>query len=300
MKKFIMTFCLLTIPFVFAGCSTAATDASAPQKQEETVNTDAENTQKEKTTKSDTVSIIGSTTIQPVAQSIADEFQKTNHDVNIEIQGVGSSAGVKAVIDETADIGASSRELKEEEKSAGLTEHVLAYDGIAVVVNEANTVEDLDLETINKIFSGEITNWTEAGGNDSEIIVISRESGSGTRDAFEEMVKLQKEIDGKKVSSLKQNALIAEGNGAVKASVASKENSIAYLSLGYVDDTTKPIRVAGIEPTTETIKAGEYPISRPLILLTKGEVSPAVQSYLDFCMSEDGQEIVAQNYISVK
>lgn len=299
MKKWILALCLCILPFAFTGCSSGNTDGST-QQPENVAGQQEQEEQTDENRKQETISIIGSTTIQPVVQSIADQFQKENTNINIEIQGVGSSAGIKAAMDGTAEIGASSRELKEEEKASGLTEHILAYDGIAVVVNQANTVESLDMETVNKIFSGEIVNWSEVGGSDNEIIVISRESGSGTRDAFEEMAKLQKEINGKKVSSLKREALIAEGNGAVKASVASKENSIAYLSLGYVDDTMKTIQIDHVKPTVETVKSGEYPISRPLILLTKEEPSSGVQSFLDYCMGEKGQEVVSENYIPIQ
>lgn len=246
------------------------------------------------------VSIVGSTTVQPVAQSIADEFQLENAGIAVEIQGVGSSAGIKAVIDGTADIGASSRELKEEEIASGVTQHVLAYDCIAVVINPANPVADLDTETVKKIFAGEITNWSEVGGNDSDIIVISRESGSGTRDAFEEIIDLTMDMDGQSVTALREDALISEGNGAVKANLASKENAIAYLSLGYVDDTVKPVGIGGVTPSVEATKSGEYKLSRPLLLLTSGEVSEAAQRFLDYCLGDEGQKIVSETYISSK
>lgn len=246
------------------------------------------------------VSIVGSTTVQPVAQSIADEFQLENTGIAVEIQGVGSSAGIKAVIDGTADIGASSRELKEEEIASGVTQHVLAYDCIAVVVNPANPVADLDTEAVKKIFAGEITNWNEVGGNDSDIIVISRESGSGTRDAFEEIIDLTMDMDGQSVTALREDALISEGNGAVKANLASKENAIAYISLGYVDDTVKPVSIGGVTPSVETTKSGEYKLSRPLLLLTSGEVSEAAQRFLDYCLGDAGQKIVSETYISSK
>lgn len=251
-------------------------------------------------TETGSVSIVGSTTVQPVAQSIADEFQLENAGIAVEIQGVGSSAGIKAVIDGTADIGALSRELKEEEIASGVTRHVLAYDCIAVVVNPANPVADLDTETVKRIFAGEITNWSEVGGNDSDIIVISRESGSGTRDAFEEIIDLTMDMDGQSVTALREDALISEGNGSVKANLASKENAIAYLSLGYVDDTVKPVSIGGVTPSVEATKSGEYKISRPLLLLTSGEVSEAAQNFLDYCLGDAGQKIVSETYISSK
>ncbi len=292
MKKLIAGLCILAMAFSMTACSgSSTTDENAGNG----TTTETEGT--EGTT--GTVSVVGSTTVQPVAQSIADEFASVEPGISVEVQGVGSSAGIKAAIDGTADIGASSRELKEEEKSTGITEHVLAYDGIAVVVNKENPVKDLDSETVKKIFEGEITNWSEVGGNDEDIIVISRESGSGTRDAFEEMMELTEEVDGATVPTLREDALICEGNGSVKASVASKTNAIAYLSLGYVDDTMNTVSIDGVVPSVETVKSGEYKISRPLLLVTKGEISEAAQKYLDYCLDE-GQTIVSESYISIK
>lgn len=292
MKKLIAGLCILAMAFSMTACSgSSTTDENAGNG----TTTEAEGT--EGTT--GTVSVVGSTTVQPVAQSIADEFASVEPGISVEVQGVGSSAGIKAAIDGTADIGASSRELKEEEKSTGITEHVLAYDGIAVVVNKENPVKDLDSETVKKIFEGEITNWSEVGGNDEDIIVISRESGSGTRDAFEEMMELTEEVDGATVPTLREDALICEGNGSVKASVASKTNAIAYLSLGYIDDTMNTVSIDGVVPSVETVKSGEYKISRPLLFVTKGEISEAAQKYLDYCLDE-GQTIVSESYISIK
>lgn len=292
MKKLIAGLCILAMAFSMTACSGSST---TDENTGNGTTTEAEGT--EGTT--GTVSVVGSTTVQPVAQSIADEFASVEPGISVEVQGVGSSAGIKAAIDGTADIGASSRELKEEEKSTGITEHVLAYDGIAVVVNKENPVKDLDSETVKKIFEGEITNWSEVGGNDEDIIVISRESGSGTRDAFEEMMELTEEVDGATVPTLREDALICEGNGSVKASVASKTNAIAYLSLGYVDDTMNTVSIDGVVPSVETVKSGEYKISRPLLLVTKGEISEAAQKYLDYCLDE-GQTIVSESYISIK
>lgn len=289
MKKLIAGLCILAMAFSMTACSGSST---TDENVGNGTTTEAEGT-------TGTVSVVGSTTVQPVAQSIADEFASVEPGISVEVQGIGSSAGIKAAIDGTADIGASSRELKEEEKSTGITEHVLAYDGIAVVVNKENTVKDLDSETVKKIFEGEITNWSEVGGNDEDIIVISRESGSGTRDAFEEMMKLTEEVDGATVPTLREDALICEGNGSVKASVASKTNAIAYLSLGYVDDTMNTVSIDGVVPSVETVKSGEYKISRPLLLVTKGEISEAAQKYLDYCLDE-GQTIVSESYISIK
>lgn len=248
---------------------------------------------------SGTVNIIGSTTIQPLAESISGLLNETYPELSIEIQGVGSSAGIKAVIDSTTDIGMTSRELKAEEKAEDIDEHIVAYDGIAVIVNPSNEVTDLTSEQIKKIFEGEITNWKDVGGKDAEIIVVSREAGSGTRSAFEEMMKLTKKDGDKDVSSLNTDAIIAEGNGAIKANLASKENAIAYMSEGYLDDSVKALKIDSVECTIDNIKSGTYKISRPLLLITKGEVSKEAQTFIDCFLSDRGQEIVSKNYITV-
>lgn len=304
MKKKLLSLAVAAVMAVaFVGCgstSEPAPQTNAPQQTETNTPAPAPETPVQEEAKlSGTVVMIGSTTVQPVAQEIADAFESIETGVSVEVQGVGSSAGVKAADDGTADIGMSSRELKTEEKDWGLTEHVLAFDGIAVVVHPSNSVADLDLDTIKKIFEGEIKNWNEVGGNDAEILVVSREAGSGTRGAFEEIMKLEKEVDGKKVSSVREDALIGEGNGSIKANIAGKENAIGYLSLGILDESVKAVDVGGVEATIETVKSGAYKISRPLLLLTKGDLSPEVQAYIDFALSAEGQKIVGGHYITV-
>lgn len=236
------------------------------------------------------VSVVGSTTVQPVAQEVADAYMIDNPDVQVEIQGVGSSAGIQSVHDGTADIGAASRELKGDELSWGLDQHVIAHDAIAVVVNPENPVDNLSLEEVRKIFTGEIDNWSEVGGPDENIIVISREDGSGTRSAFQELVGFEEPSE---------MALINDGNGAVKENLASQKYGIGYISLGIIDDSIKPVSVDNVMPSLETTKSGEYPISRDLLMLTTADVSDAAMSYLDFILSDEGQEIVAEHYIPI-
>ncbi|MFA9398066.1 MAG: phosphate ABC transporter substrate-binding protein [Clostridiaceae bacterium] len=265
---------------LFAGCGTTSTDtdSSASDKLE------------------GTVSVVGSTSVQPLAQAIADEFESVEPGIKIDIQGVGSTAGVTAIHDGTCDIGTASRKLKGNETGYGLDEHIIAYDGIGVVVNPSNKVSDLTTEQIKDIFEGKITNWSEVGGADDDILVVSREDGSGTRGAFEELMEL---IDSDKVSTVVANALIADSNGAVKANIASKENAIGYMSLGMIDDSVKKTMVDGIEATDANIIAGEYNVSRPFLMLTNGEVNEITQAYLDFIMSDAGQKIVSEEYITV-
>lgn len=244
--------------------------------------------------------LVGSTSVDPLAQKLAEAYKAKTPDVEIEIQAVGSSAGIKAALDGSATIGMSSRELKEEEIAEGANPLIICRDGIAVAVNPENPVQNLSKEQVQKIFMGEITNWKEVGGNDEEIIVVSRESGSGTRGAFEEILKIEKEVEGKKISGLVQTALQAEGTGAVKANVASKENAIGYVSLGYIDETIKTVQVEGADPTAENITAGTYPVARPFVLVTKGEISETDQAFLDFVMSSEGQaEAEKDGYIRV-
>lgn len=254
----------------------------------------------EPTEETSKIIMVGSTSVDPLAQKLAEAYKGKNPGVEIEIQAVGSSAGIKAALDGSATVGMSSRELKDSEIAEGAVPHVICKDGIAVVINPANEVSDLTTEQVQKIFMGEITNWSEVGGKDAEILVVSRESGSGTRGAFEEILKIEKEIDGKKVSGLIESALQAEGTGAVKANVASKENSIGYVSLGYLDDSVKSVKVDGQDATDENIVAGLYPIARPFVLVTTEEIKSADQMFLDWIMSAEGQtEVEKDGYIKV-
>ena len=244
--------------------------------------------------------LVGSTSVDPLAQKLAESYKASNPGVEIEIQAVGSSAGIKAAIDGSATIGMSSRELKDEEISEGVTPHVICKDGIAVSINPENPVQNLTKEQVQKIFLGEIKNWKEVGGNDEEILVVSRESGSGTRGAFEEILKIEKEVDGKKISGLVENALQAEGTGAVKANVASKANAIGYVSLGYIDDSIKTIQVEGVDATAENIVSGTYPVARPFVFVTKGDVSEVDQAFIDFVVGSEGQsEVEKDGYIKI-
>lgn len=245
--------------------------------------------------------LVGSTSVDPLAQKLAQAYKEINPNVEIEIQAVGSSAGIKAALDGSATIGMSSRELKDEEIAEGATPLIICKDGIAVAVNPENPVQNLTKEQVQKIFMGEISNWKEVGGSDEEILVVSRESGSGTRGAFEEILKIEKEVEGKKISGLIANALQAEGTGAVKANVASKANAIGYVSLGYIDETIKTLQVEGADATAENIIAGTYPVARPFVFVTKGKITETDQTFLDYVMSAQGQaEAEKDGYIKVK
>lgn len=246
------------------------------------------------------VSIVGSTSVQPLAEELANKYKDSHPESNIEIQGVGSTAGIKSVNDGSCDIGTSSRDLKDEEKAWNLTETVIALDGIAVIVSPKNKVQDLSSEQIAKIFKGEIKNWSELGGDNKEIIVVSREAGSGTRGAFEELMKLEKKEGDKTISLLIENALIADGTGSVMANVAGKENAIGYMSIGMVDENkVMKLKIDGVEATEQNVKDNKYLISRPFLMLTKKEATKETKEFLDFILSDEGQKVVAEEYIPV-
>lgn len=241
------------------------------------------------------VSVVGSTSVAPLAEYESVNFLRVNKDIEIAVQSVGSSAGIKAAIDGTADIGMSSRNLKDEEKE-GLKEFVVALDGIAVVVHPTNKIKNITKDQLLAIFQGKIRNWKEVGGKDAPIVVISREEGSGTRGAFEEMSGLEIEKNDKKYTTLYSRAIITDGNGSVKQNVALKENGIGYISVGSVDNSVREIAIDGILPTDDNIKNGKYLISRPFIMLTKGEPGPEAQLFLDYILSPEGQQIVKEHF----
>ena len=235
-----------------------------------------------------TISISGSTSVGPLMEKIQEKYEEENSNVTLEIQQNGSGAGIKDVISGISEIGMSSRELKDEEKTSvqGTT---VAYDGIALLVNPNNPVKNISLDDVRKIYTGEITNWKELGGKDSPIVVVSREEGSGTRDAFQEIV-------GYKSEELKKDSTISDGSGAVKTTVAGNENAIGFASFEYIDNTVSALSVNDVEPTAENVKAGQYKISRPFILVTKEDtLTEEGQKLIDFVLSNEGQQIVEEN-----
>lgn len=279
-KKLIVVLALvLAAAVAFAGCGQKS---EAPKAEEK------------KAGLSGSITIAGSTSVQPVSEELAKAFMAKNAGVTINVQGGGSSAGVKAANEGAAQIGASSRDLKDSEKGMGLTEHKIALDGIAVVVNAKNAVSELTMEQVQKIFTGEVTNWKEVGGKGAAINVVNREAGSGTYGAFEELVigKDKKFTD---------KALTQPSTGAVRSTVAGDENAIGYVSLGSLNDEVKGVKVDGAEPTIENVKSGAFKISRPFLYLTKGEVNEVTKAYIEFVMSDEGQNIVKEaHFIPVK
>jgi len=243
-----------------------------------------------------TVVTAGSTSVQPLSEELAAAFMDANPGITVEVQGGGSGQGIKSIVEKIADIGALSREVKDEEKASVTNTYVIAKDGVAVVVNPATKVDNLTIEQIKKIYTGEIKNWKEVGGDDAPIVVVSREEGSGTRGAFTEITKVMaKNEAGEEIDSTTKDALVQGSTGAVMQTVATTPNTIGYVSLGSLADTVKALQVEGVAPSTETVLSGEYKISRPFNYVTGGELSEAAQMYLDFVMSAEGQSIVEEN-----
>ncbi|MEJ2212031.1 MAG: phosphate ABC transporter substrate-binding protein PstS family protein [Anaerolineae bacterium] len=244
------------------------------------------------------LSLAGSTTVQPLAEVLAEAFMEMYPDVVIEVQGGGSSVGVTSAGEGTVDIGMASRAIKSSEMDTfpELQVFTIARDGIAIVTNPGIELPSLSIDQVASIFAGEITNFSEVGGPDAPITVVSREEGSGTRAAFEELV--MEAGDEEKVIS--ENALLQQSNGQVRTTVSTTPNTIGYLSFGFLDDSTQPVPIDGVEPTVDNVKNDSYPIARPLNMLTKGAPGELAQAFLDYILSDAGQEIVAEDYISIK
>ena len=275
-----------------AGCGSNTTESTAAPTtaQSEAETTTAGTASAETTTAAPaasadlkgSISMVGSTSMEKFATALSEIFMEKYPNITVQAEFVGSGA----VNNGSADIGNSSRELKDEEKANGIAENIVAIDGIAVVVDPANTVEDLTKDQLTSIYNGTITNWKEAGGTDQPIVVIGRESGSGTRSAFEEILDV---ADACKYS----NEL--DSTGAVMAKVASTPGSIGYVSLDVLDDTVKTLKLDGTEATPENIKAGSYFLSRPFVMATKGEISEQndlVKALFDYIYSDEGTELV--------
>ncbi|WP_315168070.1 phosphate ABC transporter substrate-binding protein [Metaclostridioides mangenotii] len=245
---------------------------------------------------SNSVTISGSTSVGAVMEPLVEEYKKSEgKGADIEVQQIGSSSGIKNTIDGTSKIGMTSRDLKEGEKQANLKETQIAIDGIAVITNKENKVKDLTMEQIKGIYTGKITNWKEVGGDNSSIVVVSREDGSGTREGFETIV-------GYAAEELVNSAIISDGSGNIKTTVAGNKNSIGYISLGYVNKEVNSISISGVEATVDNVKSNKYPILRPFLLVNKPKgLSDKGQAFIDYILSEDGQKVVEEHgFVGVK
>ena len=286
MKKRIMGIVLTAVMLAAAlsgcGSNTAAPAAStAPSEAPEAVESAAPEAKL-----SGSVSTDGSTSMEKVIGALGEAFTEANPDVNFTYNPTGSGSGITAVSEGRCDIGLSSRNLKDEEAAKGLKATVLALDGIAVIVNPENPVSELSLEQIAKVYTGEITNWSELGGNDAEIVVIGREAGSGTRDGFESITKTAD-------ACVYRQELTSTGD--VITTVAQNPDAIGYASLASIGDTVKALVVEGVAPSEETVKDGSYLVQRPFVLVTREgeELSEAAQAFFDYITSADAASIIA-------
>ncbi len=284
MKKVISIALIAMLVVAMAGCSQSQPAPTAAPAETAAQTTAAPQTEAPAAL-SGTVATDGSTSMEKVIGALGEAFMEANSGVNFTYNPTGSGSGITAVSEGRCDIGLSSRALKDSEVASGLVGTVLAYDGIAVIVNPANTVEDLDIETIAKIYTGEITNWSEVGGADAEIVLVGREAGSGTRSGFEELTET--------VDKCKYRQELTS-TGDVITAVAQNPDAIGYASLASVKDSVKALKVAGVTPSEETVKDGTYLIQRPFVLVTKEgvELSPVAQAFFDYATKGQANDII--------
>ena len=259
------------------GSTTGSAATTTQQTEQETTKT-AEADKK----LSGTISLAGSTSMQKLAET----FMEANSGVTVTVEYSGSSAGIESLLNGSCDIGDASRNLKDSEKSGGAVENIVAIDGIAVIVDKNNTVAGLTKQQLSDIYTGAVTNWSEVGGSDTPIVVVGREAGSGTRGAFEEILKVEDAC---------RYAVECDSTGAAMAKVASTEGAIGYVSLDVLDDSVNALNLDDVAPTSDNIVAGTYFLCRPFVMATKGEISEQnelVQAFFDFLKSDEGKAVV--------
>lgn len=278
MRKITALLCAVTMTLGLVACG-SGTETESTTQMTETEASDADLT--------GTVSMAGSTSMEKLANATAESFMAKYPGVTVTAEFTGSSAGVEAVTAGSVDIGNASRALKDAEKEAGIVENIVAIDGIAVVVDPANTVVDLTKEQLISVYTGETKNWSELGGADAPIVVVGREASSGTRSAFEELLEIEDAC---------VYASELDSTGAVIAKVAATPGAIGYVSLDAINETVVAVSLEGVAANAENIKAGNYFLSRPFVMATKGEISEqseAVQAYFEYLASEEGKEVIA-------
>lgn len=293
-KKLISLIAGVALVAAATGCSETATSSVAGTSSTAGTSASEASSAEASATEelSGTLSMNGSTSMEKVIKAVNGAFMEKNKGVTVNLNLTGSGTGIQEASEGKCDIGNSSRKLKDEEDEK-LDATVVGLDGIALVVNPANKLEDITLQDLAKVYSGEITNWKELGGDDKAIVVIGREDGSGTRDGFESIVMGAKEP---------KYAQELESTGSVINAVATTDGAIGYASLANVDETVKALKVGGVEATEENVKSGAYKVQRPFICATlKGSDNKLVKAYLDFILSEEGQALVlAQGAVPVK
>jgi len=276
-----MALCLTAVlTFGLAACST---DTGSTSSSESTTQSAA---QSSGAALSGKITMAGSTSMEKLSNALAEAFMEENSGVTVTAEFTGSSAGIESLLAGSVDIGNASRKLKDSEAGSGAVENIVAIDGIAVVVNPNNSVQDLSQEQLTSIYKGEITNWSELGGSNEPIVVVGREAGSGTRGAFEEILKIEDAC---------KYALELDSTGTVVAKVASTAGAIGYVSLDMVDDTVTALKLDGVEAAAGQIKAGDYFLSRPFVMATKGEISEQselVQAIFEYIYSDAGTELI--------
>ena len=286
MKRVIATVLCLMLALSLAACGqTAAPAATTAAPTAAPAATEAPAVTEAPAKLSGTVSTDGSTSMEKVIGALGEAFMEANDGVTFTYNPTGSGSGIQAVQEGRCDIGLSSRALKDEEKAAGLTETILCYDGIAVIVNPANKVENLTIAQIADIYTGKITNWSEVGGDDAEIVLIGREAGSGTRSGFEEIVEVKDACQYRQELS---------STGDVITTVAQNPGAIGYASLASVKDTVKALQVEGVTPSEATVKDGTYAIQRPFVLATKdgAKLNDAAQAFFDYVTSPEANDVI--------
>ena len=272
------------------GCGSSDTNAGANNSNDNTTTqTESQATDNhtaDNTDLSGSVTLAGSTSMEKLANAMNEAFMEKYPNVSATAEFTGSSAGIESLAAGSVDTGDASRALSDDEKGQGIVENIVAIDGIAVITDTDNTITDIKSEDLAKVYTGEITNWKDLGGKDEQIVVIGREAGSGTRDAFEELMDVKDSC---------KYAQELDSTGAVLAKVAATPGAVGYVSLDVLDDTVNGLKINSVEPTEENILAGTYVLQRPFVMATKGEISEQseqVQAYFDFINSEDGQNVI--------
>ena len=284
MKKFVAFAAALCLAVSLAACGSAPS-SSAPAANTDSTDTSASTPASQTAELEGAVTTGGSTSVEKVILAMQESFMNANPGVDVTYDPTGSGAGITGASEGTLDIGLSSRALKDEETASGLVGTTFALDGIAIIVNNENTVTDLTLDQIKGLADGTITNWSEVGGPDAPVVLIGREAGSGTRDGFESIVGVED------VCVYDQELT---STGAVIAAVAANPNAFGYASLSAVDEKVKAVTVDGVEATEATVQDGSYKVQRPFVFVTKegAELSDAAQAFIDFALSEDAHQLI--------